>query len=292
MGQFSKKWEDLQFYDNFIFCKVMKNKNLCRQMLEILLGINVQDIEYIQSEHPLDDYYQTRGIRMDVYVEGDDKVFNLEMQTGDYEDLLLRSRYYLSASDISSTPRRTKFKDLKETYIIFICKDDPFGEAIPLYTEIKSFKELPAYIIKDKTHKLFYNTSAYAKAETEEIRDVLEFIYKLKANSKFTKQLENSVTLAKADHMFKDEYMYFADILEDEKEEARAIGLAEGRATGLAEGRATGLAEGRAEGLATGRNEKALEDAVMAVTKYNIESETAATDFNVALEDLKKALGK
>lgn len=292
MGQFSKKWEDLQFYDNFIFCKVMKNKNLCKQMLEILLGIKVHDIDYIQSEHPLDDYYQTRGIRMDVYVEGNDKIYNLEMQTGDYDDLLLRSRYYLSASDISCTPRRTKFKDLKETYIIFICKDDPFGESIPLYTETKSFKEVPEYIIKDKTHKLFYNTSAYAKAETKEVRDVMEFIYKLKANSDFTKQLEDSVTLAKADYMFKDEYMYFADILEDEKEEARAIGLAEGRAEGLAEGREEGRAEGRKEGHITGRNEKALEDALMAVTKYNIKPETAAADFNVSLEDLKKALGK
>ena len=38
--------------------------------------------------------------------------------------------------------------------------------------------------------------------------------------------------------------MYFQDILEEEKEEVREIGLAEGRAQGLAEGRAEGLAEG------------------------------------------------
>ena len=37
--------------------------------------------------------------------------------------------------------------------------------------------------------------------------------------------------------------MYFQDILEEEKEEVREIGLAEGRAQGLAEGRAEGLAE-------------------------------------------------
>lgn len=63
MGQFSKPWEELNISDNFIFCKVMHNKELCKEMLEILLGIKVQDIEYIKSEHPLDDYYKTRGIR-------------------------------------------------------------------------------------------------------------------------------------------------------------------------------------------------------------------------------------
>ena len=224
MGQFSKKWEDLQFSDNFIFCKVMRNKELCKEMLEILLGIKVRDIQYIQSEHPLDDYYETRGVRMDVFVQDSDKIFNMEMQTGDYDDLLMRSRYYLSAADISTTPRRTRFNDLKETYILFICKDDPFKHEIPLYTEHKVFKELPLVEIDDKTHKLFYNCSAYAKAADEEVSSVLEFIYNLKAKSKFTKKLQDSVTLAKAEPMFKDEYMYFADILEDEVEKAQEIG--------------------------------------------------------------------
>lgn len=224
MGQFSKKWEDLQFSDNYIFCKVMRNKDLCKEMLEILLGIKVQDIEYIQSEHPLDDYYETRGVRMDVFVQGSNEIYNMEMQTGDYDDLLMRSRYYLGAADVSTTPRRTKFKDLKETYILFICKDDPFNYGIPLYTEHKNFKELPLVEINDKSHKLFYNCSAYAKAADEDVSSVLEFIYNLKANSKFAKKLQDSVILAKAEPIFKDEYMYFADILEDEVEKAQEQG--------------------------------------------------------------------
>ena len=44
--------------------------------------------------------------------------------------------------------------------------------------------------------------------------------------------------------------MYFSDILEDEKEEAREIGLA----------------EGRAEGLETGRQQKAVEVAKNAIS--------------------------
>jgi len=284
MGPFSKKWEDLEFSDNFIFCKVMKNKELCIQFLEILLGIKIKDISYIQSEHPIQDYYESRGIRMDVYVADSSRIFNLEMQTGNYSDLLLRSRYYLSASDISTTPRRTKFNEIKETYIIFICKKDPFGQGLPLYTERKSFAETDAIPYDDKSYKLFYNTSAYAKAKTEDVRDVLEFIYKLQAKNSFTKKLESSVLVAKAEPVFKDEYMYFADILEEEKEVARATGLAEGRATGLAEGRATGLAEGQ--------NKKALEGALLLIQKYNATPEQAATDMGISvdliLEELKK----
>jgi len=87
--------------------------------------------------------------------------FDLEMQTGNYTNLLLRSRYYQSACDINSTPRRTKFNELKETYIIFLCKDDPFGLGLPLYTENKTFLETNAIPYDDKTHKLFYNSSSF-----------------------------------------------------------------------------------------------------------------------------------
>ena len=55
--------------------------------------------------------------------------------------------------------------------------------------------------------------------------------------------------------------MYFSDILESEKEEAREIGLSEGRARGLEEGRAEGRVEGRAEGLELGRQQQKLEAA-------------------------------
>ncbi len=65
--------------------------------------------------------------------------------------------------------------------------------------------------------------------------------------------------------------MYFADILEDEKEEARAIGFemgrAEGREVGLVEGRAEGLVEGRAEGLVEGRAEGRAEGRVVGLAE-------------------------
>ena len=44
MGQFSKKWEDLNFSDNYIFCKVMRNESLCKEMLQILLDLKVEKI--------------------------------------------------------------------------------------------------------------------------------------------------------------------------------------------------------------------------------------------------------
>lgn len=274
MSQFSKKWEELNFSDNFIFCKVMKNKNLCKQLLEILTGIKVEKISYIESEHAIDNFYDSRGIRMDVFVKDSNKIYDIEMQTGDYENLLLRARYYQSASDISSTPRRTKYQNLKETFIIFICKDDPFGEGLPLYTEKKSFLETDKIPYDDKSRKFFYNSSAYQKAKDENVRDVLEFIYTLKAKSIFTKELEEEVKEAKTEPVFKDEYMYFSDILEEEKEKSQKTGFEEG------------LSEGLKSGITKGRIEKLKEQITKKIEKGKTD-EQIADEVELSLEETR-----
>ena len=282
MGQFSKKWEDLNFSDNYIFCKVMRDEDLCKQFIEILLHLKIDRITYLNTEQIIENNYENKGIRLDVLLKDSSKVINLEMQTGDYDDLILRSRYYQSSADVNTVPRRSRFKDLKENYVVFICKDDPFGYGLPCYTKKTIFKENPQISYDDKTHNVFYNSSAYSKVEDKEIRSVLEFIYKLKANSAFTKQLEASVDIAKQKGTMKDEYMYFQDILEDEKEQARELGhsegLAAGLAEGLAEGKAAGLAEGKAKGLAEGLAEGKAKG--LAEGQYSNKIETAKRMLN------------
>lgn len=253
MGQFSKKWEDLTIADNFIFCKVMEDEKICKGVLETLLEIKVNRIDYLRTENPIDNFYDSRGIRLDVYVKDSDKIYNIEMQAGNYDDILLRARYYLSSSDVATTRRRTKFRNIKETYILFICKDDPFGCGIPRYTRFSKFLETDEIPYNDKIHIVFYNCSAWEKESDLQIRNVLKFIYGFKADSGIAREMEGAVSTAKRKSDIKDEYMYFSDILEEEIEEAHETGLAEGRELGLKQGRELGLEQGRELGLEQGR---------------------------------------
>ena len=91
--------------------------------------------------------------------------------------------------------------------------------------------------------------------------------------------------------------MYFSDILEDEKEEAREIGLAEGRAKGLEEGRSKGLEEGRAEGLAeghaegleAGRHQQKIESAKTAISLGLSEQQVVAIS-GLSPEEIRKVI--
>ena len=286
MGQFSKPWEELTIADNFIFCKVMENERICRGVLETLLGISVEHIdylEYLRTENPIENFYDSRGIRLDVYVKDSDRIFNIEMQTGNYNDMLLRARYYLSSSDVATTKRRTKFKDIRETYILFICKDDPFGEGIPRYTKISRFLETDRISYDDKSRNVFYNCSAWEKESNPEVRGVLKFIYGLKPDSGLAIEMDEAASLAKQKSDLEDEYMYFSDILEDEKEEAREIGLAEGRAEGLA--------EGHAEGLEAGRHQQKIESAKTAISLGLSEQQVVAIS-GLSPEEIRKLIVK
>ena len=43
---YSEKYENISFTNNFAFCKVMQNEEICREVIETLLHIKVGRLEY------------------------------------------------------------------------------------------------------------------------------------------------------------------------------------------------------------------------------------------------------
>ncbi|MBO7163509.1 MAG: PD-(D/E)XK nuclease family transposase [Spirochaetaceae bacterium] len=63
----------------------------------------------------------------------ENRIINVEVQTGHKKELPKRSRYYQSVADVSTTSTGTKYRDLPENILIFIgtgtnqvklCKND------------------------------------------------------------------------------------------------------------------------------------------------------------------------
>ena len=247
-GQFSKSWDELTFADNFLFCKIMEDESICRQLLEILLPIKIRKIEYLSTEKEFHPSYKGRSIRLDVFLKDSNRTFDIEMQTSDFTNLPMRARFYQGAMDASTTKKRTKFSKLKESYILFICTGDPFHCKLPVYTVKQTFFEKPDFLYDDRSHKVFYNCKAYKVADNEDLRGLMEFIQTNKATTDFSRRLEENVKTAKQNTKWEDEYMFFTDVLEEEKEKVRIIARKQGRKEGREEGREEGLKEGLKEG--------------------------------------------
>ena len=53
-----KKFEDLTFADHYIFEKVLhENQDICQELLEMLLKIKIDHIEYPEIEKTISPYY-------------------------------------------------------------------------------------------------------------------------------------------------------------------------------------------------------------------------------------------
>lgn len=48
-------YNKLTFTNNFVFCKVLENNlDLCRQLLELILGVKIKQVELADKEKALD----------------------------------------------------------------------------------------------------------------------------------------------------------------------------------------------------------------------------------------------
>ena len=122
-----KPIEELTFTDDFMFGHVMQNAEICKGFLERMLEIKIERIEYPELQKSISPHYQSKGIRLDVYVQDSNRVFDIEIQNSLDENLPKRTRYYQSMMDIDLLLKGKNYTELKESFVIFICKDDFFG---------------------------------------------------------------------------------------------------------------------------------------------------------------------
>ncbi len=165
----------LEIKDAPMFGRVMRNANLCKQVLEVILGIEIDHVEYLNTEQEISAYTEARGVRLDVYLKASDKVYDIEMQTTD-TPYGKRMRYYQAMIDSALLDKGTDYPDLAESYIIFICTQDPFRCDIPIYTFERRCLENEVINIEDESHWLVINSAAWDKDTNKARSELLQYI--------------------------------------------------------------------------------------------------------------------
>lgn len=103
----AKRYEELTFTDDFMFCKIMtSNPDLCHELTQLIIGKKIGRIVELNKQMPIEITADGRGIRFDVYMEDDlSTVYNIEMQVGSVAELPLRTRYYQGMIDLNKLER-------------------------------------------------------------------------------------------------------------------------------------------------------------------------------------------
>ena len=225
-------WENLNISNDFMFAKVMRNPELCKEMLERLLDIQIDHIEYPEEQKVIDISKDSKSVRLDVYLK-DEKgtVYNIEIQTTNKKNLPKRTRYYAGMIDLNAIEKGADYTELPQSFVIFICTFDAFGKGLWRYTFENRCKEDNTLLLKDGTAKIFFNTTGTKGDISEDTKNILKFIENNTTEDDFTEKLAQEVQKIKKNKEWQVEYM---TLLMREREKYKE-GVAEGEIKGIVE---------------------------------------------------------
>ena len=247
------KYEEQTFTNDFLFCKILENnESLCKQLVELLTGKKVEKIEYRSRQKDMKLTEKGKGIRLDVFVENDDTVFDVEMQVERKKNLPKRSRYYLSTMDSYTMTQGVDYSKLKTCYIIFICMKSPFKAGLHKYTFKSICDEDPTVCLKDDAYRIFVTPDGTADDMTEDMKSFLSYLVDGIPRDEFTETIDDAVEQAKLCDEWRKEFMTLEmrdwEKREEGREEGIVIGIEKGREEGREEGIVIGCEKGREEG--------------------------------------------
>ncbi|MBR6961241.1 Rpn family recombination-promoting nuclease/putative transposase [Candidatus Saccharibacteria bacterium] len=216
----AKRWADATIRDNFVFGKTMElYPAICRQLIEIILNVKIAEIQYPEREKTIEARSDGKGIRLDVYVEekATKRSFDVEMQVTDSDNLAKRVRYYQGVIDIDKLKRGQHYRELGESFIIFICPFDHFKQGRHIYSFRERCDQDTALALKDGSTKIFLSTKGRRDDVSSEVKAFLDYVESGIVSGKFVEDLAAAVKAVKANENVRHDFMtYQMDILEHE----------------------------------------------------------------------------
>ena len=236
-------WDAITIKNNFLFQETLRNKSLCKQLLERVLHIQVKTIRYMETEKTMKAKLSSKNTRLDVYVEDKDgNVADIEMQTTDTKSVInyderdektiirelpLRTRYYQNIIGTNMLRKGMHYRELRKAYVIFICTFDPFGTGLPVYHFTYRCKENGNLQMGDLTENIFLNVKAADKTDDEELSAFWRYVNGQKPDSSFTKKLDEEATRIKNNDNWRLKAMTLDMEIKDMKKREREKGKQE-----------------------------------------------------------------
>ena len=189
-----KAFEELQIKDDFMFGVIMRDPKFCKPFLERVLGMKIARLKYPRSQEVIDLSADAKSVRLDIYAEdGNDTVYNIEMQTVQNRNLPKRARYYQGMIDLNTLGKGENYKDLKQSFVIFVCTFDLFGKGRHIYTFENRCVQDGSISLGDGTVKIMLNTKGTMDDVTPEMKRLLDFIDGKEPEDDYTRELAEAV---------------------------------------------------------------------------------------------------
>ena len=228
----STLFKNLPLSNAFMFGEVMRDESICKLFLEELLGCKIAKLKFINKEYDLADTKYSHGIRLDVYLaDANNTHYDIEMQNS-VEALERRCRYYQAGIDRRTLEKNAKYRDLPESYIIFVCNYDPYKLGYARYERVMYIKDTDL-VYDDGSHVIFLNTHYTEAGDTPKaITEYLDYARDNDDHAPFTTELAREA-VARTQQIRRntekeDSFMTFTQLLQEKEDAALEKGRVEG----------------------------------------------------------------
>ncbi|MBR0287608.1 MAG: Rpn family recombination-promoting nuclease/putative transposase [Selenomonadaceae bacterium] len=225
------QWLDATIQNNFVFGKTLEtHPDLCRRLLELILNVEIKEISYPEREKTINLRSDSKGIRLDVYVEekGTNRSFDIEMQVSNSDNLAKRMRYYQELIDGDKLKPGQHYSALGESIIIFICPFDRFKRGRHFYSFHERCDQELDLLLGDGSTKIFLSTKGTINDVSPDILAFLDYVDKGIVSGDFVKELDDAVQLVKSNRKAMKEFMTYQMALLEERMEGEQQGLNKG----------------------------------------------------------------
>ena len=146
--------------DEFMTIVFDRNTEATELLLNIILGRNDMEVTEVAAQREYKNPVMGgRSIKLDIYAKGSDgKVYDIEVQNENAGADVHRARFHSSMLDTKMLKEKQKFKEIHESYVIFITRNDYMKLGLPLYHVERTVQESGA-LFGDGAHIIYVNGS-------------------------------------------------------------------------------------------------------------------------------------
>ena len=143
--------------DDIFFHKLVEKEGFCEELLQTILEKETIRLVEVVPQKSLRNI-GARSVTIDAFCEDSyKKYYNIEVQRKNNDNHQNRVRYNGSNIDTYITEKGIKYKNLPESYVIYISEFDMFDEGETIYHIIRSIKETKSTVYNGY-NEIYVNT--------------------------------------------------------------------------------------------------------------------------------------
>lgn len=156
----NKLIDDMTLFDDDLMSHVLdKNIEATELVLGIILGEDIRVISVDGQDELKNPLVDGRNITLDVHaVDSRGKEIDIEVQGDSKGAVVERARFHSSMMDARMLKASQDFRELNDSYVIFIYKKDKFKEGLPVY-HIDRYVRETGKLFGDGSHIIYVNGS-------------------------------------------------------------------------------------------------------------------------------------